>query len=337
MRAAAVGAAMITLAACSGGGEDGSGTAPADAALTVVTGVYPLEWLATEVGGDRAAVVQLTEPGVEPHDLELTGRQVGQVSEADIALSVSGLQPAVDEAVEQEAADAALDVADIVELRPADPEEAAHEDEEGEDHAHEDEHAHEEEAEDEHAHEEESGGDGHDHGEFDPHFWLDVDLMSQTATALAERMAEIDPDGAAAYEENAEAVTAELTAIGQEYEDGLASCAHDEVVVGHTAFTYLTDAYGLEQIGVSGVDPDTEPSPSQIAAISDTVEERGITTVFTEPLMPDATADTIAAESGAQVEVLDPLEGVTEDSPGDDYPSIMRGNLAALTTALECS
>ena len=337
MRAAAVGAAMMTLAACSSGGDDGSGTEPADAALTVVTGVYPLEWLAAEVGGDRAAVVQLTEPGVEPHDLELTGRQVGQVSEADIALSVSGLQPAVDEAVEQEAPDAALDVADIVELRPADPEEEAHEDEEGEeeDHGHEDEASHEEEA----AHEDEAEGegDGHEHGEFDPHFWLDVDLMSQTATALAERMAEVDPDGAASYEENAEAVTAELAAIGQEYEEGLASCDSDEVVVGHTAFSYLTDAYGLEQIGVSGVDPDSEPSPSQIAAISDIVEEHGITTVFTEPLMPNATADTIAAESGAQVEVLDPLEGVTEDSPGDDYPSIIRGNLAALTTALGCS
>ncbi len=347
MRAAAIGAAMMTLAACAGGGQESSGAEPADAALTVVTGVYPLEWLATEVGGDRAAVVQLTEPGVEPHELELTGRQVGQVSEADIALSVSGLQPAVDEAVEQEAADASLDVADIVELRPANPEEEAHEDEE--DHGHEDEAHHEEE---DHGHEEEDHheedshgdeaahgeeGDGHDHGEFDPHFWLDVDLMSQTATALAERMAEVDPDGAATYEENAEAVTAELAAIGQEYDDGLASCAHDEVVVGHTAFSYLTDAYGLEQIGVSGVDPDSEPSPSQIAAISDTVEERGITTVFTEPLMPDATADTIAAESGAEVAVLDPLEGVTEDSPGDDYPSIMRGNLAALTTALECS
>jgi zinc transport system substrate-binding protein len=335
---------MMTLAACAGGGdggEDGSGTDPADAALTVVTGVYPLEWLASEVGGDRVAVVQLTEPGMEPHDLELTGRQVGQVSEADIAFSVRGLQPAVDEAVEQEAPDALLDVADIVELRPADPDAEAHEDEashEEEDHAHEDEASHEEE---DHAHEDEASheeeGDGHDHGEFDPHFWLDVDLMSQTATALADRMAEADPDGAAAYEENAEAVTTELAAIGQEYEDGLSSCARDEVVVGHTAFTYLTDAYGLEQIGVSGVDPDTEPSPSQIAAISDVVEERGITTVFTEPLMPAATADTIAAESGAEVEVLDPLEGVTEDSPGDDYPSIMRGNLAALTTALECS
>src|SRR5699024_4137910 len=84
-------------------------------------------------------------------------------------------------------------------------------------------------------------------------------------------------------------------------------------------------------------DPESEPSPSQIATITDIVDEHGITTVFTEPLMPEETAETIAAETGAKVRVLDPLEGITDQSPGDDYPSIMRGNLATLTEALECT
>lgn len=332
MRAVALGAAtLMTITACgtSGGGADDSGVSPADADLTVVTGVYPLEWLAREIGGDGVAVTQLTEPGTEPHDLELTGRQVGEVSEADIAFYVEGLQPAVDDAVAQEAPDSALDVGEIVHLRPASGEDEHAED----DHAEDDHgHSHEEEGEEEHAAEEE-----HDHGEHDPHFWLDVDLMAETARALGDRMSEVDPEGADTYEQGVESVTADLEAIGQEYEEGLASCDKHDVVVGHTAFTYLTEAYGLEQVGVSGVDPDTEPSPSQIAAITDIVRERDITTVFTEPLMPAETADTIAAETGAEVRVLDPLEGVTDDSPGDDYPSIMRGNLAALTDALGCS
>jgi len=335
VRAAALGAATLMMITACGSGESGtddSGVSPADADLTVVTGVYPLEWLAGEIGGDRVAVTQLTEPGTEPHDLELTGRQVGEVSEADIAFYVEGLQPAVDDAIAQEASDSALDVGDVVELRPAGGEEDEHGDEE---HSHDEEgHTHEEEAhEEEHAEEEEE----HDHGEHDPHFWLDVDLMAETAGALGDRMSEADPEGADTYAQGVESVTSELEAIGQEYEEGLASCEHHDVVVGHTAFTYLTEAHGLEQVGVSGVDPETEPSPSQIAAITDIVRERDITTVFTEPLMPPETAETIAAETGAQVEVLDPLEGVTEDSPGDDYPSIMRGNLAALTTALGCS
>lgn len=323
VRAAALGAATIMIVSgcgSDGGGEtDDNGVSPAEADLTLVTGVYPLEWLAQEIGGDSVAVVQLTEPGAEPHDLELTGRQIGEVSEADLAFYVEGLQPAVDEAVEQEASDSALNVADIVELIPAD-------DDHG--HDHDDDHGHED---DGHAED-----DGHDHGDYDPHFWLDVELMTETAEALADELAEINPDGADLYQEGAEQVTGELASIGEDYEDSLASCEHNEVVVGHTAFTYLTENYGLEQIGVSGVDPETEPSPAQIAEITDIVSERDITTIFTEPLMPDATADTIAAETGAEVDVLDPLEGVTDDSPGDDYPSIMRGNLDALTTALAC-
>ncbi|PDP86954.1 zinc ABC transporter substrate-binding protein [Glycomyces fuscus] len=350
MRAAALGAAaLLTITACGSGdeGADDSGVSPADADLTVVTGVYPLEWLAERIGGDRVAVVQLTEPGTEPHDLELTGRQVAEVSESDIAFYVEGLQPAVDEAIAQEASESAFNVADIVELHPAGEgghdhgDEEGHSEEEGHGHAEDGAHAEEEghdHAEDEaHSEEEAAAEEEHDHGEYDPHFWLDVDLMAQTAQALGDRMAEVNPGGAEGYAQGVEAVTAELEAIGQEYEEGLSSCEHDEVVVGHTAFTYLTEAYGLEQIGVSGVDPETEPSPSQIADITDVVRERDIETIFTEPLMPAATAETIAAETGARVEVLDPLEGVTEDSPGDDYPSIMRGNLEALTTALSCS
>ncbi|MBB5495675.1 metal ABC transporter substrate-binding protein [Nocardiopsis metallicus] len=332
VRAAALGAATLMIAAGCGTDEevtDDAAAPPAEAALTLVTGVYPLEWLAQEIGGDSVAVVQLTEPGAEPHDLELTGRQIAEVSEADIAFYVEGLQPAVDEAVDQEAAETALNVADIVELRPAT---GAHGHDEDDDHGHDHDHGHEDE-DDEHA---EEDGHDHDHGDYDPHFWLDVELMTETAEALAERMGEVNPDGADQYQEGAERVTAELATLGEAYESGLASCEHREVVVGHTAFTYLTEQYGLEQIGVSGVDPDTEPSPAQIAAITDIVNERDITTIFTEPLMPAATADTIAAETGAQVEVLDPLEGVTDQSPGDDYPSIMLGNLDALSTALAC-
>ncbi|USY21702.1 metal ABC transporter substrate-binding protein [Nocardiopsis exhalans] len=334
VRAAALGAATLMIAAGCGTDEeaaDDAATPPAEAALTLVTGVYPLEWLAQEIGGDSVAVVQLTEPGAEPHDLELTGRQIAEVSEADIAFYIEGLQPAVDEAVDQEAAETALNVADIVELRPAAD---AHGHDEDDDHGHDHDHDHgHEDEDDEHA---EEDGHDHDHGDYDPHFWLDVELMTETAEALAERMGEVNPDGADQYQEGAERVAAELATIGEAYESGLASCEHREVVVGHTAFTYLTEQYGLEQIGVSGVDPDTEPSPAQIAAITDIVNERDISTIFTEPLMPAATADTIAAETGAQVEVLDPLEGVTDQSPGDDYPSIMLGNLDALSTALAC-
>ena len=315
--AAACSAGLLLAAGC-GSGDGGSG--PGGDGPAIVTGVYPLQWLAEQVSGDPGAVSNLTEPGAEPHDLELTGRQTGEVTDADVVFYVSGLQPAVDDAVAQSGTEGALDVADLVELRPAGGDDGHGE--EGHDHDH---------GEEEHAEEE------HDHGEFDPHMWLDTGLMAEAADGLADRLAEVDPDGAEAYRANAEQVRAEREEIGAEYDEGLAECDGRTLVVNHAAFGYLAAAHDLEQISVSGIDPDSEPSPARIAEVSDLVKEHDVTTVFTETLVSPEVAETIAEEAGAETAVLDPLEGITDESPGDDYPSVMRGNLESLRGGLGCS
>ncbi|MFW5419865.1 zinc ABC transporter substrate-binding protein [Nocardiopsis sp. CNT-189] len=312
--AAACTAGLLLAAGCgSGDGDSGQGgDGPA-----IVTGVYPLQWLAEQVSGDRGAVSNLTEPGAEPHDLELTGRQTGEVTDADVVFYVSGLQPAVDDAVAQSGTEGALDVADLVELRPAGEEEGHDHDHGGEGHEH--------------------GGEEHGHGELDPHMWLDTGLMAEAADGLADRLAEADPDGAEAYRSNAERVRAELEEIDAEYGEGLAECDSRTLVVNHAAFGYLAAAHDLEQISVSGIDPASEPSPARIAEVADLVKEHDVTTVFTETLVSPAVAETIADEAGAETAVLDPLEGITDESPGDDYPSVMRGNLESLRGGLGCS
>ncbi|WP_026123164.1 metal ABC transporter solute-binding protein, Zn/Mn family, partial [Nocardiopsis chromatogenes] len=249
MAAGAAAAVALTGCGSTDGGADGGG---GGAEVTVVTGVYPLQWLAEQVGGDRTEVSNLTEPGTEPHDLELTGRQTGEVADADVVFYVDGLQPAVDDAVAEVAAEGtALDVADLVELRHNDTGEEGHGDEGHEDGEHADEaHGHEDHEDGEHGdgdgHAEEGGehseGDGHDHGELDPHMWLDTDRMAETADGLADRLAEADPDGADAYRANAEEVRGELEEIGASYDDGLAECDSRELVVNHAAFGYLADA-----------------------------------------------------------------------------------------------
>ncbi|MFC4560671.1 metal ABC transporter solute-binding protein, Zn/Mn family [Nocardiopsis mangrovi] len=319
--AALCAAGVAVLAGCGGGAGAGGG----GGAVDVVTGVYPLEWLAGQVGGEHVEVTNLTEPGAEPHDLELTPRQIGSVASADVVFFIHGLQPAVDDAAEQEGGENALDVADTVDLRPA--ADAGGDDAHAED-GHSDDHA-----------DEEADGDGHDHGDADadPHMWLDTDRMAQAAAGLAERLGEADPDNAGDYTANAERVADELADIGTAYTEGLAECESRDMVVAHSAFGYLADAYDLHQIGVSGIDPEAEPSPARLAEVAGLVEEHGITTVFTETLTSPRVAETIAAETGAETAVLDPLEGITDRSPGDDYPSVMRANLDALTGALRCS
>jgi zinc transport system substrate-binding protein len=277
---------------------------------SVVTAFYPLRYLAERIGGPDVTVADLTKPGAEPHDVELSARQVGSIAGADLVVYLHGFQPAVDEAVEQEGGDRTLDVGTAVELLPAHAEE------------------HHEPAPGEEEHAEAEGGR-------DPHVWLDPVRYATIAEALGARLAGVDPAHAAAYRSRAAAVRAELTALDAEFAAGLRTCPRREFVTSHEAFHYLADRYDLSEIGITGISPEAEPSPRRLAEVAHEARATGATTIFFETLVSPAVADTIAREVGAGTAVLDPLEGLTE--PGADYFTVMRANLAALRLALGCT
>jgi zinc transport system substrate-binding protein len=303
----AVAAAVSTAALLTGCGS-GDGTGVGKDGVSVVAGFYPLEWVASRVGGDAVTVSSLTPPGAEAHDLELTPQDVAAVAEADLVVFLEGFQPAVDEAAGSEAGDHAWDAGQAADLSlPAD--------------------AHEDGADEHEAHAEET---------HDPHFWLDPTRLAAVGDALAGRLAEIDPDGAAAYEDNAAALRTDLEGLDAEIRAGLAGCAVDTLVTSHDAFGYLADRYGLEVVGISGLSPSQEPDPAQLAEISELVKDRGVTTVYTETLVDPAVAETVAAEAGVRTALLDPLEGLTDDAAGEDYLDVMRSNLAVLQEGQSC-
>jgi zinc transport system substrate-binding protein len=298
-------AALLTVAGA-GCGEQASGFA-GDGRLDVVTAFYPLQFLAERVGADAVAVTQLTKPGAEPHDVELNPRQVADISDAGLVVHLKGFQPAVDEAVEQQAADRSLDVSSAVELLPAAEDDAEHAADEPE----------------------------HAEGSTDPHVWLDPVRYAAIADKLAERLGQADPDRAADYTERARKLHDELTALDAEYAAALGTCDRRELVTSHTAFRYLADRYRLTEVGITGISPESEPSPQRLAHVAEEAKATGTTTIFFETLVSPKVAETIAREVGAQTAVLDPLEGLTE--PGADYFSVMRSNLTALTKALGCT
>ncbi len=290
--------AVLLLAGC------GTNGAAADGRLQVVAGFYPLEWATARVGGDRVDVTSLTPPGAEAHDLELAPRDVGQIVDADLLVHLEGFQPAVDEAAANEAADHSWDAGTAAHLIPAA--------------------------------EADGHGDEHD-GSLDPHFWLDPTRLADVGDALADQLAERDPDSATTYERNAAGLRADLEALDGEIEDALADCRVDTLVTSHEAFGYLGDRYGLEVVGISGISPSQEPDPAALAQIADLVAERGVTTVYTETLVDPAVAETVADESGVATAVLDPLEGLTDASSGEDYLAVMRANAATLSDGQSCS
>ncbi|MCA0143925.1 metal ABC transporter substrate-binding protein [Blastococcus sp. LR1] len=320
-------ATALLAAGCGSDGDDGA----ADGELTVVAGFYPLEWAAARVGGERVSVSSLTPAGAEAHDLELAPRDVAAVGEADLLVYLEGFQPALDEAATSEAGDSAWDAGQAADLIEGEHDHG-HEEHEGEEHEGE-EHEGEEHEGEEHAEEE------HDHGDeaVDPHFWLDPIRLAAVGDALAERLAELDPDGASTYEENAAALRADLSALDGEMTAGLAGCTVDTLVTSHDAFGYLGERYGLDVVGISGLSPSQEPSAAGLAEITNLVQERGITTVYTETLVDPAVAETVAEEAGVRTAVLDPIEGLTDESQGEDYLQVMRANLATLQEGQSCS
>ncbi|GAA1414404.1 metal ABC transporter substrate-binding protein [Catellatospora coxensis] len=300
-RAAVVGVAALlalgTLTACSDSPADSSGR------FSVVTGFYPLQFVTEKVGGPDAHVVNLAQPGAEPHDMELSPAQVAQVANAGLIVYLKGFQPQLDEAVAQNAADRAFDVATVNPLIGGPNHEGATEE----------------------------GGNAPD-----PHVWLDPTRLAAIAGSVSHKLAELDPAHAAGYAERGGALVAELNKLDAEFTAGLANCQRHEIVTSHAAFGYLADRYKLKQIALSGLTPETEPTPQQVAAVAAEARKYGATTIFFETLVSPKVAETLAEQVGAKTAVLDPLEGLAEGGTGD-YFSVMRANLATLRTALGCS
>lgn len=304
--AGAVALGLTALSACSSSDAAGHGSS---GKLEVVASFYPMQFLAERIGGTHVSVSALTKPGVEPHDLDLTPRQIGALSDADYILFLKGVQPAVDDAVGQAGVENTVDAAELTTLE--------HHGAEVEGHEHGDEHAHEG---------EEAGAD--------PHIWLDPVKYAEVAKGVGTSLEKADPGHAADYRKNTDALVTQLTALDTAYRTGLKDTATTTFITTHSAFGYLAERYGLTQEGIAGIDPEAEPSPARINEIHAVAGRSGATTVFFETLASDKTARTLAKDLGLRTDVLDPLEGITDSSEGADYIEVMKSNLAALQKAL---
>jgi zinc transport system substrate-binding protein len=290
---------VLTLSAC----DAGTATTQ-DGSISVVTSFYPLAFAAERIGGDAVTVTNLTPPGVEPHDLELTPEDLEAIGTADVVVYLGGgFQPAVEEAVAAESTGATIDVAEGEDLLASS--EAAHE--EG--------------------------------SALDPHLWLDPGLFGEVVAGMADAMAAQDPSQAERFAAAAADLDEELSALDARFRTELADCSTRVMVTNHAAFGYLAAAYGLRQESISGISPEAEPDPRRLAELADLVAEEGVTTVFTEELVSPAVAETLAEEAGVATATLNPLEGLTDEqiAAGEDYLSVMRANLETLRDGLGCS
>jgi zinc transport system substrate-binding protein len=250
---------------------------------TVVASFYPLAFAAEQIA-PSTNVENLTPPGAEPHDLELSPVDAETVRQARLVLLLGhGFQPQLE--------DAAGDRGNVVRLLDT------------------------------------PGLDLLPNG--DPHVWLDPLRYAKIVTRIGQALGD---------EEAAASLVTRLHELDADYRAGLANCARHEIVTSHEAFAYLAQRYGLEQVPITGLSPEAEPQPADLARVIQLVQERGVTTVYYETLVSPRIAETVARETGAKIAVLDPIEGLTpsEIAQGDDYFTRMRANLQALEEGLGC-
>ena len=344
LAAACAAATALALSACTSTATSGDSSSK-DGKLAVMASFYPLQYLAEKIGGEHVSVTSLTPDGAEPHDLELSPKMVDSLSSADAVVYLAGFQSAVDEAIEQQAPKTVIDVSPAAELVEAgtdanhpseEEEEATDEAQSGETEAHDHDHEghdHDHEGHDHEGHDHE-GHDHHHDMSADPHFWLDPTRMAKAATLVGDKLAEADSAHADVYKANAKALTDELNTLSDTLVTKTSSCKVKTFVTAHTAFGYLADRTGLTQVGISGLDPESSPSPARLAEIAQIAKEQGVTTIFTEALIDPKVAQTLADDLGITTAVLDPIESQTDASK--DYTATMNSNIDALTKALDC-
>lgn len=319
----------LGLASCSDSSDDSKGGSSGK--LKVAASFYPIQWLTQQIGGDHVDVSSVTPAGAEPHDFEIGTKQIAELNKTKALFYVKGFQPSLDDAVGSLSDVSAVDLTKNVNL-------VHHEGLLEHDHDHGDKKDGEAKKDDgEKGHED---GKEHDHAEdhdhddaADPHFWLDPARMKRAADAIAAELSKKDPGHADAYKKNNEALQKKLDGLDKSFQTGLATCERRSIVTTHTAFGYLADRYKLSQVGLSGIDPESEPSPATLAKVKKYVQENGTTTIFTEELVSGKPAETLAKETKTVTAVLSPLESKPEKG---DYEAAMTGNLTALKKALAC-
>lgn len=284
---------------------------PSTTKLKVVTSAYPLSEFASIVGDNLVEVTSITPNGIEPHDYEPSPQDIKKILESDVfIINGNGL----DSWAEKILTDTMNK--NVSFLRVSDHMQSImHEEDEHED------------------------DDEHDHGQADPHFWMDPINVEKISDVIAQTFVIADPMNKEIYENQAELYSHILNNLHQRYESELTNCAQTEIVVSHDAFAYLGERYSISFIAISGLSPESEPSASQLAQLTRIVNDRDIKYIFTETLVSPRVAQTLSLETDAQLLTLNPLEGLTkmEQARGATYISVMEQNLENLKVGLECN
>jgi zinc transport system substrate-binding protein len=323
----------LFLSGCS---EDNSNSDSLDNnKLTVFTTIYPLADFTARIGGDYVSVESVYPPGADAHTFEPTAKTMTHIADADAFIYTGvGLEGFVESAIKtlNNEKVTLINAGEGIQLgvNTHEEEEFTSNESTDEEHAH-DEHAH---SDDEHPNEESL--DVHNHGDTDPHVWIDPILSIVLAENIKNSLVALQPELNEVFEQNFEDLKTELLALDQEFHDMVSSSTNQEILVSHAAYGYWEKRYGIEQISVSGLSPTQEPSQKQLQTIIETAKAHKIEYVIFEQNVTGNIAEVVQNEIGAKPLYLHNLESLTDEDIDnqEDYFSIMRKNIETLKKAI---
>lgn len=289
--------AVIVVGCTACGQNVTKNTADDSGKVKVMTSFYTMYDFAQKIGGEKVEITNMVPSGTEPHDWEPSAIDIRNMEEADVFIYNGA-------GMEHWAEDIlkSLDNSELITVEASEGVELIREGKEN-----------------------------------DPHVWLDPENAKIEMENIKDAFIEADKDNAEYYNENYETYSRQLDGLNQEFEETLSQVTNKDIIVAHKAFGYLCKAYGLNQIAIEGLMPDSEPDPARMEEIIQLAKKKKINTIFFEELVSPKVANTIAKEIGAKTEVLNPLEGLSEEQvdAGEDYFSVMRTNLKQIKNALE--
>lgn len=295
-------ASALLLAACGN-----STVSQEDGKLDIVTTFYPVYEFTKQVAGDEANVDLLVKAGTEVHGYEPSAKDIARIQEADAFVyeneNMETWVHDIEDSIDTEKV-VVISATEGMLLLPGGEEEH-----EGHDHSEE----------------------GHSHA-YDPHVWLSPERAITLVETIRDGLIAQYPEKKAVFEENAAAYIEKLEALHSQYTETLTAAKQKYFVTQHTAFAYLALDYGLKQVSITGVAADEDPTPSRLAELTEYIKQYGIKYIYFEENASKSVAETLAKETGVQLDVLNPLESLTDEAMknGEDYISVMEDNLAAL-------
>ncbi len=307
--------AVLTAAGCTYSSNKQARIAEEQNKPIVYASIYPMYDFTKNIGRDRIDLRMVVPPGAEPHDWEPTARLMAQMEEADVFIyNGVGMELWVDNML----ASLANEKLVVVEASAGIPLLKLGE------------HGHSSEV---HTHEPHE----HEYGSYDPHVWLDPVRAVKQAQNIMDALIWADRSNAVFYQANFKEFSDKLTALDTLYKDTLSQAERKEIVVAHAAFGYLADRYGLVQISVNGLSPQQEPSAAQLVRITQLLREKNIKHILFETLTSPKLAEVLANEVKANIEILNPIGGLTQQEmqQGKDYLILMEENLDTLKKVLD--